>query len=343
MNMASSNSFDPTIDREAAEWFGRREGGLTAAQEQEFQRWLAADARHAAHYHQFHETWSLLAEVEDRIPIPAGVASDWVRRARRFSRILSPALAAAAVFALGVFVWQRPPADTVRYSVATEIAGMKKIELPDGSIIRLNGDSAVAIDFTRSERRVALQRGEAHFTVAKSPSRPFVVSVAGLSVRAVGTAFNVALNSAQGGLEVLVTEGQVSVVEATKRQSVLPSPTNTHPVVTAGEKAVVKIGSSLLEAPVATVFRVPTAEIEQALAWQNKPLEFDDKPLFDVIAEFNRYNHHQIVIHDPALGRRTFGGVFRADNYEDLVLLLENRFDVVAKRSGNTTVLRLRR
>ncbi|MDB6169428.1 MAG: anti-FecI sigma factor, FecR [Verrucomicrobia bacterium] len=329
---------DPEIDARAAEWFGRREGGLSPAQEQEFQRWLAADRRHAAHYGQFDETWLLLAELKDRLPVEAGVAS--IPQGPRFPHRWWPAFAAAAALALGFFLWPRSNPQFARYAIATEAAGMKKLELPDGSVVRLNADTEVAVELTPGERRVDLRRGEAHFTVAKDSSRPFVVNVAGMSVRAIGTAFNVALKSSR--LEVFVTEGKVHVEENAGGQSVLPQPADSKPVLTAGQKVVVDLALSRVP-DASTVLTMSASEVEQALAWQIKLLEFDQKRLSDVIAEFNRYNQHQLVIADEALARRTFGGTFRADNYEDLVNLLETRFGVVAERSGNQTVLRLRR
>lgn len=340
MNAGRTQWLDPGIDRQAAEWFGRREGGLTPAQEGEFQHWLAADERHAAHYGQFDETWSLLAGLNDRLQPAAEIEFAPRRGALPFSRIWFAAAAAAAAVALGFYLWPRSSPDFVRYAIASEAGGMKKLELPDGSVIRLNSDTAVAIDLNARERRVALERGQAHFTVARDPSRPFIVSAAGVSVRAVGTAFDVALTSA--GLEVLVTEGKVKVQEEAGDRSVLPNPTNHNPVLIAGQKAIVAFGLPSTPARVATVVTLPAPEVERALAWQIKLLEFDQKPLAGVIAEFNRYNQHQLVIVDDALARRTFGGVLRADNYEDLVMLLENRFGVIAERSGGQTILRLR-
>jgi transmembrane sensor len=218
---------------------------------------------------------------------------------------------------------------------------MKKLELPDGSVIRLNSDTAVAVDLTAGKRRVDLERGEAHFTVATDPSRPFVASAGGVSVRAVGTAFNVALKPSS--LEVLVTEGKVQVEEEAKNQFVLPNRTNNHSVLGAGQKVVLNLGSAAAPSPIIAVVKLPASEVEKAMAWQIKLLEFDDTPLSAVIAEFNRYNQRQLVIADSALARRTFGGTFRSDNYEDLVVLLETRFGVVAERSGNNTKLRHRR
>lgn len=341
MNIGQSKSLNPEIDQQAAEWFGRREGGLTADQKKEFQRWLAADVRHAAHYSQFDETWLLLGEIKNRVQLDATVAYVSTPSTSRFWRVWVPPCAAAAVIAFGVFLLPRSSPSFARYAIATEAGAMKKLELPDGSVVQLNADTAVAVSVTATKRHVDLQRGEAYFTVAKDPSRPFVVSAGGVLVRAVGTAFNVALKSTS--LEVLVTEGKVNVEEKSNGRSVLPNPTDLDPVLAAGQKVVVDLASSPMPVPAAAVITMPAVEVEQVLAWRTKLLEFDQTPLSDIVAEFNRHNQHQLVIADEALARRTFGGTFRADNYEDLVILLENRFGAIAKRDGNKTILRLRR
>jgi transmembrane sensor len=51
--------------------------------------------------------------------------------------------------------------------------------------------------------------------VTKDPVRPFIVMAAGVAVRAVGTAFNVKLDST--AVEVLVTEGMVAVATEDRR------------------------------------------------------------------------------------------------------------------------------
>ena len=85
---------------------------------------------------------------------------------------------------------------------------------------------------------------------------------------------------------------------------------------------------------------VPESEAERELAWQARLREFDMRPLREVVAEFNRYNQHQLVIVDEELAGRVFGGTLRADNSEALVELLEDRFGVTAERSGERTILR---
>ncbi|MGH7956064.1 MAG: iron-containing alcohol dehydrogenase, partial [Opitutaceae bacterium] len=77
-----------------------------------------------------------------------------------------------------------------------------------GSVVELNVDADILVDFSPVRRAVRLVRGEAHFTVATDAARPFVVSAGGVEVRAVGTGF--AVHFAPQEIAVLVTEGQVA-------------------------------------------------------------------------------------------------------------------------------------
>src|SRR5260370_1274200 len=86
------------------------------------------------------------------------------------------------------------------------------------------GKATCGADFRLGDRRggVRLTRGEAHLAVAKDSSRPFIVTAGGVSVRAVGTAFNV--RRVEQRVEVFVTEGKVRIDSAAKGESLLPRP-----------------------------------------------------------------------------------------------------------------------
>ena len=64
-------------------------------------------------------------------------------------------------------------------------------------------------------------------------------------------------------------------------------------------------------------------------------------PLASIVDEFNRYNRHQLVIVDPRLATRRFGGTFAVGDHEELVRSLEANFGVVAARGESSTELRL--
>jgi ferric-dicitrate binding protein FerR (iron transport regulator) len=93
--------------------------------------------------------------------------------------------------------------------------------LPDGSIVTLNKRSTISYPahFTGSTRQVTLT-GEAFFDVTPDKSKPFIISVNDVTVRVVGTSFNVKDNAEK--TEVIVETGLVEV--AKKDQSVKVSP-----------------------------------------------------------------------------------------------------------------------
>jgi transmembrane sensor len=324
------------IAQEAAEWFVLRDAGFTVRQQEEFERWLQADERHAEVYAELDETWSRLGELRAVVPdAPVAAAA----RAQPHGKLiwLAGALAAAAAVVVAYVSWWPSPAPAAApFSVvaSTDVGRMRRISLSDGSVVRLNTDSAVAVQFSATERRVRLVRGEADFQVTKNPAWPFVVSAGRVAVRAVGTAFDVRMRPE--AVEVLVTEGKVSVDDDAKGKSLLASPfAGGTPLLVAGQRAFIALGT----AAVATT--VTPAEIDQALAWQKRRLEFVATPLADIVAEFNRYNRHKLVITDPRLATRRFGGTFSVGDHAELVRLLEADFGVVADRGENETKLRL--
>ena len=343
---AASPTPDPSpspevIEAAAAAWLSLRDRGMTATETAEFVRWLQLDPQHAAVYAELDAVWKdfdQLGAVPAILSTPAAPDPDLlaprVHPPRHHRPLVWSAVglaAAAAIIVLAV-VQPRNPSHTAE----TAVGAFQKLDLPDGSVVQLNTDSAIDTTFTANERRVRIVRGEVFFTVTKDPARPFIVTSGPVAVHAVGTAFNVRQSPA--GVEVLVTEGRVRLDDAAHGHSLLPAAaTDPAPLLVAGERALVTTGSA--PAP-ATVAKVDASAIQRALSWQERRLEFDAVPLAEVAREFNRYNRRQLVIADPALATKRFSGTFRADSYEPFVRLLEDDFGVVAKRTEHVITLR---
>ena len=320
------------IEEAAAAWLVERDGGLNPARQRELEAWLHEDPLHRAAFRALAATWDLIAEA------PGGSAGREQSK-RRTVAWIPTTLAAAAVIALaylGSIPWRGNDFST---AAATEIGALRKLELPDGSLVQLNTDSSLRVLFTATERRVQLERGEAHFAVAKNQSRPFIVSASGVDVRVVGTEFNVRLRAES--VDVLVTEGRVQVNPRALEPQAAPGVFPPEPAseLVAGQRASIALTG---DAPVAAV--VPTAvsapEIRQVLAWQARRLDFDATPLREIVAELNRYNRHKLVVADERLEAQRFGGSFPATDVNTFVRMLETDFGVVAERKGDVTTLR---
>ncbi len=338
----SSPDADRSADLEAvaSAWLARKDRAFTAEEQDRYFEWLRADPRRGATVARLEKTWGALdALAEWRPTHSVQPNADLLARpqppVRRWSRLVNTVsaarvLAAAAAVGVGLFVaspWWRdvePPAGTVRV-----IPPPERLTLTDGSIVDLNHDGKIEIDFTSEARRVRLVRGEAHFTVAKNPARPFLVEAGGVAVRAVGTAFDV--RHASGAVEVLVIEGKVQV-ERPRVPAVASEPDISPTPLVAGERAVVNTAAPAVKPVVAAV---SASEISRALAWQGVRLEFEALPLAEVVAEFNLRNRQQLVVGDVATGRLRIGGNFRADNVDAFVRLLEASFGVNAERRAD--------
>jgi transmembrane sensor len=234
---------------------------------------------------------------------------------------------------------------------STSTGGYERVVLADGSVVELNGNSEVRIDFVPQERRVALVRGEAHFTVAHDSARPFVVGAGQVFVRAVGTAFNV--RRATAAVEVLVTEGKVQLAQTAERADSRAfssasddsarwdqRPPSAIAFLVANERLVVPDLSTPPAAAAPPGSAPPVIEkispdlLRAALAWQERKLVFADTPLREVVAQFNRRNRLQLVIADAVLAERPVGGTFAADNAEGFVRLLETSGAITVERRG---------
>lgn len=351
--MPSSTPNDPSITRAAARWLARHDRGLTPREQQELTRWLDADERHAAAYGQMRSTWSSL-DLARQAPDLAQMARelDEQTRARPLRRfpVWSPVLALAAAAALavlvGVWQWRVPtpaPATegvvTAKYRVIPDT--VQRVILDDGSVAELRGsDSAIETAFTPTERRVQLLRGEAFFEVAKNPDRPFVVAAGRITVRAVGTAFNVQLDA--GDLAVVVTEGRVAVLDEIEPTDGAPvrETAPLAPPLEAGQRARLTRETAAGAPLLVKVDALTAGELDELLAWQATWLVFDGTPLEDTIEAFNRYGSHHLVVLDDSLRSRQLTGKFRADNVEGFLRLLELTMNVkVDRRDGREIVL----
>jgi RNA polymerase sigma-70 factor (ECF subfamily) len=92
----------------------------------------------------------------------------------------------------------------------TPASGRAMLKLPDGSRVRVAGESRLHLaQVAREEVRLQVERGRVAIKASHVERKGFVVEAAGVRVRVVGTAFSVGLSD--GEVDVAVVEGKVSV------------------------------------------------------------------------------------------------------------------------------------
>lgn len=334
----------PDATRAAAEWVLRLDRGLTPAEQDAYTQWLAADPRHREALAEHRWGWDefdRLAGIQDSVharPDPDLLAPvPQPSRRGRLLRFLPHVVTLAAAAAVAVVYWWPPANETREPSVPAPsyalAAPIEERALEDGSVVALNRGAVLEAAFTAGERRVRLLRGEANFTVAKIPARPFIVNAGGVDVRAVGTVFNVRLGHAE--VEVVVTEGKVGVQRPPDSAVASAEAQTTPTYLVANERAVVPL--SALGGP-ALVTKLRPAELDRRLAWQPRLLDFTDQPLEEIVAEFNRRNSVRLVLADPTLESLRLTASFRSDNVEGFVRLMESDFGMQAEWRGEMEI-----
>ncbi len=222
----------------------------------------------------------------------------------------------------------------------TQTGEQRTLTLEDGSRIELNARSRVRVAFTRTRRNVELIAGQALFTVAKDPDRPFVVNSAGALVRAIGTQFDVYRK--ESGTTVTVLEGRVSLqsppMEALSSVAPEGRATEARPSLlqsmelSAGEQAVITT---------AAIAKSHRANVVAATAWTQGQLEFDETPLSEATAEFNRYSRKPLVVESSSLNALRISGIYASTDTASLLLFLQSQPDLFVTETD--TEIRLTR
>ena len=308
---------------EAARWSERlascaAESPLRA----ECARWRAADARNAAAFADVQATLRLAREArhdEAIMLLRRETARRTARAGRRRPRWAMAAGIAAFLSLSGMLAWRSFDPAVTGEVYRTAAGERSTIALADGSTMTLNTRSRVRSEYSRRERRLVLESGEAIFEVAKDPRRPFVVIAGGQAVTAHGTVFDVRLRPGQ--VDVALLEGSIVV-----KPEAAPAGAGTR--VQPGQRLRIEGGAvSLTE----------IAKLEQVASWRSGIVIFEDTTLLAAVAEMNRYGAKPIRLADPGLANLRLSGSFRIDRPDAFLEALELYFplDAAVTRDGS--------
>ena len=324
---------DIAADEQAALWAARLNGdNLDRAQRTELDAWLAENPAHRAilsGYCQFS------ADLEEQIPalVKAGAltmpTAAGPRERRRwkwtFPRLAGVTLALAATAAVTISVVRSTP-NIQNIAMAPAQRGSPRT-LADGSRVELNANTSLRFENLPTIRKVRLAGGEVLFSVAKDPSRPFIVETPAGLVRVTGTTFNVRVVAGRNGFEVTVVEGSVEVYPGVMNGGQTSAPIS----LDAGNQFSSRGGG---------VTPLSANKIQDALAWRQGMIVFNDVPLSEAAARFSQY--HGCAIHvAPEVANEPIGGRHKIADLQGFLAGLElalPRVKIQTELSGAVSV-----
>ena len=207
-------------------------------------------------------------------------------------------------------------------------------ELQDGSIMHMNTDSVVEVNYTHDHRQLNLIRGEVLFDVKKDPLRPFQVLAKGKVAEAIGTKFIVRIDRDE--VAVTVTEGRVKLAAIEYKNDIInldvPNSLSANKplLLDAGQSAHV-VDNSL------QVAELEPVALERKIAWLEDEFVFSGESLAHVVREISRYNDVDINI-APELRSKPIGGRFRTTDVDRIIEALELSEGIIASRSADGAI-----
>jgi transmembrane sensor len=310
---------------EAADWLIAQEDGPLAPEEQaRFDAWLAASEGNKAAYWRLEYGWKEADRVGALGPASVEPAEETGDRPRpRWWIPTAIAASIALAFVVQPFVTgpprsSRPQPAPIRIasasasaSYATPVGGKRLVGLTDGSRIQLNTQSRIRTEITAARREVWLDEGEAFFEVAHRAGQPFIVHAGDRQVTVLGTKFSVRRDG--GKVVVSVLEGRVQVDEL---RGTVPMRSS---IIVGGDIA-------LAEGAATLVTTRSEEKVESALSWRDGVLTFDQKPLPEIAAEFNRYNVRKLVVDGRSVAAIRISGTFPAGRPDAFARLLRDAY-----------------
>jgi ferric-dicitrate binding protein FerR (iron transport regulator) len=297
------------------------------------EEWLSDDVANARQYQDFKTIWEQSRKLAAITTVDENQA--WERFKNRVQppkqetaviRSMRPAtlmriaamfvvIAGAAFFGYRMFA-DKPVENLV---VASQKAPVVDT-LPDGSVVTLNKHSSVNYPskFKGDTRTIAL-KGEAFFNVTPNKEKPFIIHVNDVSIRVIGTSFNV--RSEDGITEVIVETGVVQVTRDNKTVELRPA-----------EKVKIEQQDSLMV----------KEEVKDKLYnyYHSKEFICHEAPLWKLVEALNEAYEVNIVIETESLRRLKLTTIFNNESLDKILDVISATFDIEVIEEKDRIILK---
>ena len=201
--------------------------------------------------------------------------------------------------------------------------GEFSLVLSDGTKVYLNSDTRLIypVIFEEGKREVELQ-GEAYFEVAHDSVCPFMVKTKDMTVKVLGTAFNVKSYADENRIETTLVEGKVNIIQGKQQLPLSPGEQIRYNPAT-GHLEKVKVNPLLY------------------VSWKDGLFIFERQRLEDLFTILSRWYDVEIFFERQELKERLFTGDLK--KYSDInvcLQMLELTNEIKFEIRGNTILVK---
>ena len=208
----------------------------------------------------------------------------------------------------------------------------KKVVLPDGTLVWLNAGSKLSYDtgFNQQKIRQVFLTGEAFFDVSHRKSQPFIVHTEKISVKVLGTAFNIQAYPGENKSEATLIRGSIELsVNDQSGQKVILNPSEKFAFSTEKKTMVINHVEPV---------KIGNDEYIEETSWKDNQLVFQDETLEDLKPRLERWFNIQISIRSDLPKHYRFTGVFKNETINEALEAMQlikpftfklTRYDVI--------------
>jgi ferric-dicitrate binding protein FerR (iron transport regulator) len=181
---------------------------------------------------------------------------------------------------------------------------VRKIPLDDGSNIWLNSSSTLKVpaSFSAEKRRVILE-GEAYFEVRKRPAGSFLVSTGQLTIKVLGTSFNVKTAGKNKDVETTLASGKVTLFDKNDKAVYQMSP-----------------GEKVTYSPISKEYTIENVDTNVRTAWHLAQFTFENITLREIVNKLSVKFNVNINLESKKLAERRYRCVINNDESLEEVL-----------------------
>lgn len=247
--------------------------------------------------------------------------------------ITSMLLVFVVIGLLGLGLWQKneqlPTHDT---HIVSGKGIRKKVVLPDGTLVWLNAGSKLSYDtgFNQQKIRQVFLTGEAFFDVAHRKSQPFIVHTEKISVKVLGTAFNIQAYPGENKSEATLIRGSIELsVNDQSGQKVILNPSEKFAFSTEKKTMVINHVEPV---------KIGNDEYIEETSWKDNQLVFQNETLEDLKPKLERWFNIEISIRSEQPKHYRFTGVFKNETINEALEAMQlikpftfklTRYDVI--------------
>lgn len=330
------SAIEQNIVEKAIDWhLHLHSNEATPADSIAFEAWCMQNPEHALAYSRLESMWGKFNDI-DHTAAKAGLeaalkSGNTIKAITQHSRRVALSL----VLLISTYsAMQSQPALVWLAENKTPIGEQRSVTLDDGSILMLNTNTALDVEYSNHQRLIKLYQGEVLITVAKDKTRPLIIATQHGTARALGTKFNVRL---------IEDSTQVAVVESTVETCNTPSLLSL-PLLNGSKKTCITLqagqGNRYTSGQMETASNIDT---EAIAGWSTGTLAIDNQPLPMVLAELQRYSVAQITFNESALANMRVSGVLPLNNIKQSLNMLSGKLPIkVSEPQANVIAISLR-